>query len=173
MTTFLIVTFVILVLIGAIQSARNKLKITPSEAAKPAPKKRSGKAIAKQEPLVGDDWPEIGEFLYDVVGTSHYQRTLKSLVGDHGDRESKQIFRATITPESDNPHDPKAVRIDIDGNEVGYMARDDARSFRRRLGAKKMTDRVTFCSARIVGGYVRRSGERVSYGVRLDIKPFF
>jgi hypothetical protein len=117
-------------------------------------------------------WPDIGDFAFEIVGESNYQKALKRLAGTHGDQSPDKEFTALIFPESNNPHDKSAVRVDIDGTTVGYLSRADARSFRRRLAAQKIKDQPTCCGALVVGGFRMPNGLQASYGVRLDIKPF-
>lgn len=161
----LIWIFVALVIIGVLGNAINAATSKPT----------ARRSSSMPPPLSGDifAWPAKDEFEFDVVGESHYQPAIKGLVGDHGDHESSKVFTATIIPEDDNPYDDKAVRVEIDGNLVGYFDRDDARSFRKRLGSKKLTGRTTSCQAMISGGWKAKSGEHMSYGVKLDIKPFW
>lgn len=117
-------------------------------------------------------WPELEGFDFEIVGESNYQSSIRRLAGDHGNNSSDASFRAMLVPE-DNAHDSLAVRVDGEGvGTVGYMSRDDARSFRRRLAAKKLRDSTTFCSAQVTGGGTARNGTKLSYGVRLGIKPF-
>ena len=116
-------------------------------------------------------WPEHEDHL-DVVGEQFYQSNLERLVGDHGSKSVRLEVTAVIRPEDDNPHDDRAVGIWIDGYKVGHLGRDDARSFRRRLSSKKMSNQITACSAIVMGGFIRANGERASYGVQLFIKPF-
>ncbi len=78
-----------------------------------------------------------------------------------------------LIPEDNNPHDPKAVAVRIDGGTVGYMSRDIARSFRRRLGQKGLNSQVTKCRAIVLGGGSNHRGEPRMYGVKLDIKDFY
>jgi len=120
----------------------------------------------------GFHWPALGYFEFDVVGESHYQTALKNLAGTHGEKSPDKECQAVLIPEDNNQHDDKAIRVDIDRMTIGYLSRDDARSFRRRLGAKKLGGQTTSCDAMIVGGFVMKNGERASYGVKLDIKPF-
>ncbi len=143
---------------------------TPTEQQRPSGKR----ATSTTEIDAVHAWPEPknGDEC-DVVGEANYQTALRALAGDHGNHESMQQFTAHLIPEDDNPYDDKAVRVDIAGKTVGYFSRDDARSFRRRLGAKKLTGQTTTCGARITGGWLTKSGDRVSYGVRLLIKPFW
>lgn len=124
------------------------------------------------EPSVALDWPALGNFDFGIVGESNYQDALKSMAGNHGDRSPNKESKAVLIPEDDNRYDRNAIRVAIDGRTVGYLSRDDAPRFRRRLGAKKVSGQATRCEAMIVGGFIMKSGDRASYGVMLDIKPF-
>ena len=117
-------------------------------------------------------WPSLGEFDFPVVGESHYQEALRKIVGDHGDDAPKQQFVANLIPEDNNSHDKNAVRGDIADMTVGYLSRDDAPSFRRRLDRKGLKGRTTTCQALITGGFILKDGNLAHYGVQLDIKPF-
>ena len=116
-------------------------------------------------------WPSRGEFEFEVVGESHYQMAIARLAGDHSTDGADVQCVAELWPEDNNRHDSKAVAVKIHGNLVGYLSREDARSFRRRLGQKGLAGQVTTCDASIVGGMLR-NGDKWHYGVRLDIKPF-
>jgi hypothetical protein len=111
-------------------------------------------------------------FDFEVVGESHYQRALARLAGDHGDDSPRLETVATLVPETNNRHDKSAVRVDIGGHTVGYLSREDARSFRRRLGRLKLSGQTTTCNAIIIGGFITGDGSRAHYGVALDMKPF-
>lgn len=115
-------------------------------------------------------WPGTGNFDFEVVGESFYQGALMSLASRQA--EDGQVWLARIIPEHNNPHDELAVMVEIEGSLVGYIPSDDARSFRRRLGARKLTNQVTTCDAIIIGGGTRRNGEKLLYGVALDMKTF-
>lgn len=109
---------------------------------------------------------------FEVVGESNYQAALAKLAGDHGKQSPDLKTTAKLIPENDNPHDSSAVRVEIGGQTVGYLSRDDARGFRRRLGSKKLSGQITTCGAMIMGGFIGSNGKRASYGVVLDMKPF-
>jgi hypothetical protein len=111
-------------------------------------------------------WPSLGRFEFEVVGESNYQSAIKSIAAS-----STQCV-ASIVPEDDNKFDQLAVRIDIQSKTVGYMSKDDARSFRKLLSKNKIGGKVTSCDATITGGFVLRDGSQANYGVCLDIQPF-
>jgi len=116
-------------------------------------------------------WPALGNFGFEVVGESHYQGALKRLAGNHGTEPAAAQHVAQLVPETNNAHDPQAVCVRIMGNPVGYLSREEARSFRRRLSQKKLTGVITTCDAMVTGGG-QWKGKTYSYGVVLDIKPF-
>jgi hypothetical protein len=116
-------------------------------------------------------WPEIGEYCFEVVGESHYQKALRKHAGEHGEDGCETYCSALLVPEDHNEYDNKAVRVTVGVDTVGYLSRDDARSFRRRLSTKKMSGEITGCNAVIKGGYMR-NGEKMSYGIWLDMKEF-
>lgn len=116
-------------------------------------------------------WPGEGNFEFEVVGESNYQNHIRVLAGEHGDEWANTQHVALLVPEDQNPHDDKAVSVIINGGLVGYLSRDDARSFRRRLSAKKLGRQITGCAAVVRGGGIK-NGQRVPYGVWLDMKPF-
>jgi hypothetical protein len=117
-------------------------------------------------------WPSLGDFEFEVVGESNYQNAIRSAAGDHGNESPSGQYTAKLVPENDNQFDKLAVRIDINNMTVGYMSKEDARSFRRRLSAKKLGGKITTCDAEITGGYLMKDGNKANYGVCLDIKPF-
>jgi hypothetical protein len=113
-------------------------------------------------------WPALGRFEFPVVGESNYQSAIQSIAETNA---SEQCL-ALIVPEDNNKFDQLAVRIDIQNKTVGYMSKDDARSFRKLLSKKKISGKVTSCDATITGGFVLKDESKASYGVTLDIKPF-
>lgn len=117
-------------------------------------------------------WPGTGDFEFEVVGESFYQKELARIAGAHGEESVEVQCTASLVPESDNEHDPKAVAVLVNSRKVAHLSREDARSFRRRLGQRQLTGQVTTCDAIVVGGGTRRNGEKLMYGIKLDIKPF-
>lgn len=140
----------------------------------------SGKQLNNQQqnstpkpiPSGSYEWPSQGYCGFDIVGESNYQAALYKLAQPHDEKGTDKICKAYLVPEDDNPYDNKAVRVDIEGMTVGYMDRDTARSFRRRLGSKKLTGKITACQATLKGGHIMRDGSKASYGAALDLKEF-
>lgn len=103
--------------------------------------------------------PGPGDFAFEIVGESNYQPALRRIAGRG---EVRHECVATVIMEDSNPHDDKAVRVDIDGETVGYFARQAARSYRKQMAAHGRIEAT--CNAVIVGG-----GKGRSLGVWLDL----
>jgi hypothetical protein len=135
---------------------------------------RSAGPKAIRKPLSTEnlfEWPDEGNYHCEIVGESFYQPAIKRLAGTDNEHVNEKEFKAFIVPDNDNRHDDRAVRIDIEGMTVGHLSREDARSFRRRLKSKNLTDQITLCKALIVGGD-GWNGNPSFYGVCLNIKEF-
>lgn len=109
--------------------------------------------------IVGDRSFPIG-----AVGESFYQDALEAIAGRKTQHGWQLPVAATLVCENTNPHDPKAVRVEIHDQKVGYLARDHARRYRRRFG-----QRTVHCNGLIVGGW-NDNGNAGDFGVRLDLK---
>lgn len=106
-----------------------------------------------------------GRFALEVVGESSYTEALEAILGDAVGSEKELKREATLVLEDDNPHDTQAVRVDVQGVTVGYLARAMAPVLRRSLAAANAGAHKRFtCDALVyAGGRARR------YSVRLDL----
>ena len=109
-----------------------------------------------------------GRFTVDVVGESNYQDSLEQVAGGRKRQGVDVRVTARLRLEDDNPHDPQAVAVEIDGRKVGYLSRADARLFRRQAEALLKPGAHILCRGRVRGGWDRGSGNRGHFGVRLD-----
>jgi hypothetical protein len=113
-----------------------------------------------------------GDYFTDVVGESHYQPWIERVVGGRTGESAEHYTDADLVLEDANPHDPKAVRVDVHGGTVGYLSREDARAYRRWVTATHGRPMGATCPAVIVGGWDRGGGDRGHFGVKLDLPPF-
>ncbi|WP_395706830.1 hypothetical protein [Casimicrobium huifangae] len=104
--------------------------------------------------------PGDGSFAFEIVGEASYQRALRKIAGEGKVRHE---CTAIIYLEDENPHDNKAVRVDIDGHTVGYFSRADARRYRKQIA--KHGPITSECDALILGG----GKGKPSLGVWLDL----
>jgi hypothetical protein len=92
-----------------------------------------------------------GDDLVPVVGTSHYQPALIELSGRHGAEEIRVEKVAALVPEPDNPHDPKAIAVQIEGRLVGYLSRDENPRWQDVVAMLAEHDHVAAAEAMIAG----------------------
>jgi hypothetical protein len=110
-------------------------------------------------------------FAVEVVGVSRRQEAIGALVEKHGRSGRTVTVDAVLVLEDSNPHDANAVRVEIEGELIGYLSRDNARRYRADLAAAGTPHASVQCKARIVGGFETAEGERAHFGVRLDLPP--
>jgi hypothetical protein len=128
---------------------------------------RSAPAAVVHE-LEGD-----GDFETDVVGGSHYQAALAEIAGPKTEAGVDLEVKAQLVPEPDNPTDPQAVAVYIQGRKVGHLARDMAAQWVAIQARRGETGQVVEVDANITGGWRQAlQGGGVSegaFGVTLDV----
>ena len=71
--------------------------------------------------------PDGVDYNYDVVGESFQRDHLMALVRSHNAFNLGEIYgTATLEPEPTNPFDSTAVKVVIEGVQVGYIAKFDS-----------------------------------------------
>jgi len=113
--------------------------------------------------------PGPGRFAVEVVGTSHHQESLEAICGGRSKDGVRFKTTAVLVLEDENPHDKKAVRVEIDGYAVGHLSRENAREYRKQLKKAGHPKITASCAALIVGGWDRGGGDRGHFGARLDL----
>jgi len=104
----------------------------------------SGRVVTDEE----IDWSRYDNCMrISVVGESFYQDALKRVskcppVGDH-----RYECSAELVLEPDNPHDKFAVRVEVNGELVGYLPRGSAKRFNKRLRAMVERGQPAICTA--------------------------
>jgi hypothetical protein len=102
----------------------------------------------------------------DVVGESHHQDELLALTGGRrtwSGAHSRVLAR--LEPVDDNPFDPGAVAVRIEGHLVGYLPRHTARVYRPIVEESIGSAGVATCLAEIRGGWERDHGDLGRFGV--------
>jgi hypothetical protein len=96
----------------------------------------------------------------EVVGESFYQDNLRRLTGYPPPEEHvREEIHAVLVAEHDNPHDPDAIAVWINGLQVGYLSRENARRYRPGLLAKQQECGKPIALAGVIaGGGIRADG---------------
>ena len=99
-----------------------------------------------------------GRELINVAGESHYQDALHAITQGQQRLETT----AALIPEPTNPHDPNAVRVEIDEKLVGYLPRAQAVAYGPLVREPAERGRTAVCEAMV-------SGRDGIYGVFLKL----
>jgi hypothetical protein len=114
-----------------------------------------------------------GDFETDVVGESHYQDALAEIAGPKTEAGVDLEVKAQLVPEPDNPTDPQAVAVYIEGRKVGHLARDLAAQWVAIQARRGETGQIVEVDANITGGWrqaLRGGGtSEGAFGVTLDL----
>jgi len=108
--------------------------------------------------------PGSGRFDQDIVGEQHYQDALIKIAGPYTDGGRRMRCDAKLYLQPDNPHDPNAIRVEIDNMTVGYISREEAPILRQQLRQIGVYPGQRVAVSAAIGG--GRPGTR--YGVYLD-----
>lgn len=129
------------------------------------------------KPKIEDESDEVflrgtGNFDLEIVGESFYQDNLEVICGPRNERGENREAVASLILEDENKFDKNnAVRVEIEGKQVGYLSKKVARAYRITMKENGHLHSIVTCNANIRGGWQRKNGNIGSYGVWLDI-PF-
>lgn len=89
--------------------------------------------------------------LVAAVGEASYQGALTSVCGSRRWEDVAYECIAGLLPEPDNPHDPNAVQVQVNGLLVGYLSRGDAIAYRPMIDSVMASGNLLAAKARIAG----------------------
>jgi hypothetical protein len=147
------------------------IKSTGNRSKSRSPNGNTKTVSAPPLPVAAYAWPALDEYDFEVVGESNYQHILSAL-SETANPNDEKTGLAILVPEDTNPYDNKAVKVTMQGLTIGYLSREDARSYRRRLATKKLGMVAASCGVLITGGHMLKDGTRAHFGAQLDMKPF-
>lgn len=108
-----------------------------------------------------------GDELVYAVGESNYQDALLGVCGARRGNAVAYDCIAVLVPEPSNSYDRNAVMVQVDGNLVAYLSREDAVAYRPAVQAAAASGRVIACNARIAGR--GRGGGTLNLGIFLKL----
>ena len=123
---FLIPALIILLLV-----IRRTPKSSTSSAVRPDFIRQAADSIHGPEGVAGssssESAPDGIDYNYDVVGESFQRDHLMALVRSHNAFSVGEIYgTATLEPEPTNEFDPTAVKVVVEGVQVGYIPKFDS-----------------------------------------------
>jgi Protein of unknown function (DUF2510)/HIRAN domain len=98
-----------------------------------------------------------GRYCFGIVGEASYQPALRRISGGRRERGEDVEFDVLVYREPDNPYDPNAVQVSVNGvGTVGYFRRDEAARAQPALMALEAAGQVLACPAFLIGGDGRK-----------------
>jgi hypothetical protein len=115
-----------------------------------------------------------GDDPLEVVGESHHQDSLWSIVGGHTTERVRCEVLAMLVAETDNPYDPNAISVWINGLHVGFLSRADAATYRPGIMAlQQKYGHLVAMRGDVAGGGRREDGMgRLGVFLRHDATDF-
>lgn len=114
-------------------------------------------------------WQSTGRARFAIVGEASYQEALDTICGGRCEDGHEFATTASLRREPNNPHDPNAIAVVIDGKKVGYIPRAKAIKAASIMDADRKRCEAATCPALIVGGWIDEDGDHGHYGVRLAL----
>jgi very-short-patch-repair endonuclease len=159
--------------------ARLTTAISRSRAQRPEPYEAKSEAYDDRPAWMRDGLEATlveGDDDLEVVGESHYQDNLWRLVGGRC-RPGAQVrceIHALLVAEDNNPYDPNAIAVWVEGLIVGHLSRQDARRYRPGLLALQERYGKPVALAGVIAGGGTQSDGPGSLGVflRHDLGEF-
>jgi hypothetical protein len=115
--------------------------------------------------------PMRGQHDLEIVGESNYQDNLWRVVGGPTAERVRVDVQAIVATEPDNPYDPNAISVWIDGHKVGYFCKEDAQEYQPGLVKLFEKEDAHVALAGVVTGGGLRDGGLGFLGVWLYCNP--
>ena len=112
----------------------------------------------------------IGDQQVDVVEVADYQDVLERMAGGRSRSGAMKPVIALLTREPEHPHEKDAVRVDVEGETVGYIEKWNAKSIQPLMLKLQKAQRPAWVRGTIVGGWEDDTGDR-NFRIRLDGLP--
>ena len=84
-----------------------------------------------------------------AVDNEEYEKSKKELCDDHDGEDFFKVYqyffdpvKVAIEPEQNNPADPNALKVIVDGKHVGYIKAEMRHSKKSKIFSKKV---LTYC----------------------------
>ncbi len=74
-----------------------------------------------------------GTFSSYAIGHRHHQDALKRIFSERTSEINEKLVEAVLVIDDGNQYDNQAVRVDIQGQTVGYLKDENAKQFRKKL----------------------------------------
>ena len=107
-----------------------------------------------------------GKYDSAVTGVARFRAALEDICG--ADQRDDKVVEALLVPEHDAARDRKSVRVEVQGNTVGYLPAKLAEAYRTRMLDGGYPEARSMCNAKI-SVRLHSVGGDPEYTVRLDL----
>lgn len=107
----------------------------------------------------------------EVVGESHHQDVLRAVAGPlepDGASPDRRLHLVRLIAEPDNSVDPEAIRVELDGELVGYIPAERTTQYHPFLEWAAAQGFAVLSRAHIIGGFRLVDGRTASLGIALN-----
>ena len=107
----------------------------------------------------------------EVKGESNYQPALLRAadpLGPNGPANDRRLVVVQLSREPDTQYDPKAVRVSLGGETVGYVPRERTVEYQPFLDWASGQGWDVLSRAHLVGGFAMPTGRRANLGIYLN-----
>lgn len=125
------------------------------------PKKQREQNHHKDAPTIL--WED--DYSSKVAGTSNYQDELLDICGGYNRDGHGYETIAMLVRDPKNPHDPNAIKVEIEGQCVGFLPKQQAERIAAEMDSEGFSQ--SRVEAQVVGGWRTNQYDRGSFGIRL------
>jgi hypothetical protein len=120
--------------------------------------------------IFSEDFSEPSEEKLDVVGEAYFQPVIWDACGTNGKADLVRFScYADLIPQPDNRYDARAIMVEINGKQVGYLSRDATQRFSSAIADAIAVQRTSRCEALLTERRFQKNFLDVY--VYLNIKP--
>ncbi|WP_218511978.1 HIRAN domain-containing protein [Variovorax sp. dw_308] len=102
-----------------------------------------------------------------IAGTSHYRGAIAAIAQNPINTHALVICLGYLVPDDQNPHDPNAVRVVIEGQTVGHLSASFAQTYRSYLS--HLPERIEHVSvAAVITNGLRTKDRAYEYTIEID-----
>ena len=110
-----------------------------------------------------------GQGRVEVKGESHYQDALDRACGGKCSEGHARKVLVVLEPDFDSPYDENAIAVKVNGELVGYMAKEPAAEYAPIAKLLHEKGKVGAARAFIRGGWLRDGGDEGRFGIELEL----
>lgn len=149
---------------GSSKETKSDPSVSKAKNTKPVRKLASlSEAIPPKARVISD----LKSFPFNIAGESNYQDALEEIASGYRRDSQAVLVTALVMLDPENRYDPNAVRVEIEGQTVGYIPKIKAKLIGEMMQAQGV--RAATVEAQVRGGWRTNQHDQGHFGVRLKM----